>query len=261
LALEGSAAVFLGELRRELALGLRRHFQVGRQLMKPTLTLRLANEDVRRFDGRGRELGQAFVREARLFAGVERPLARRWELAIGAEAHTWDEPGRANRSTLGGVARLTGASRQRGRVMQAEAEWTGMYRRVVLEGSVQARFGVVRVSPRARLGWGEGLPIQLGFPLGGDEGFPGYHLAERRGEREAMVGVLVTVPMRGPLVARLELATGGTDATASRFTDGGWTAGARIGLGAETPVGPVRFEYGLALRGRDALFVRLGRWF
>jgi hypothetical protein len=26
-------------------------------------------------------------------------------------------------------------------------------------------------------------------------------------------------------------------------------------------VGPVRFEYGVALRGRDALFVRLGRWF
>ena len=112
-----------------------------------------------------------------------------------------------------------------------------------------------------RLGWGEGLPLQLGFPLGGDDGFPGYHLGERRGEREAMLGILFTVPVRGPLVARLELATGGTDATDARFTDGGWTAGARIGLGAETPVGPVRFEYGLALQGREALFVRLGRWF
>ncbi len=261
LALEGSAAVFIGELRRELYLGFRRHFQVRRQLLNPTVTVRLANEDIRRFDSDGDEIGQAFIREGRLFVGIERTLRRDWQLAIGAVGHAWDEPGRSNRSTLGALARVTGASRQRGRVLQAEAAWTGMYRRVALEGTALARLGVVRAEPRVRLGWGEGLPLQLGFPLGGDDGFPGYHLGERRGEREAMLGILFTVPVRGPLVARLELATGGTDATDARFTDGGWTAGARIGLGAETPVGPVRFEYGLALQGRDALFVRLGRWF
>ena len=32
-------------------------------------------------------------------------------------------------------------------------------------------------------------------------------------------------------------------------------------VGADTPVGPVRFEYGVALHGRNAVFVRLGRWF
>jgi NTE family protein len=261
LALEGSAAVFLGELRRELALGLRRHFAVGRQLLNPTVTLKLANEDVRRFDRRGREVGQAFVREARMFAGVERSLGRSWALAVGFEGHTWDEPGRANRSTVGVLARVIGASRPRGRLFQAEAVWSGMYRRVTLEGTTERRLGVVRVAPRVLLGWGEGLPIQLGFPLGGDEGFPGYHLGERRGDREAMAGMLFTVPLRGPLVARLELATGGTTADVPRLVNSGWTAGARVGLGAETPVGPVRFEYGLALRGRDALFVRLGRWF
>jgi NTE family protein len=261
LALEASAAAFLGELRREMALGLRRHFEVGRQLLNPTATLTLANEDVRRFDSRGREVGQAFVREARVFAGVERSLGRAWELALGVEGHTWDEPGRAGRSTLGGAVRVVGASRQRGRVFRAEAVWSGMYQRVALEGTAQARLGVVRAAPRVLLGWGEGLPIQLGFPLGGDEGFPGYHLGERRGDREAVLGVLFTVPLRGPLVARLELAAGGTGADEVRFADGGWTAGARLGLGAETPVGPVRFEYGLGLRGRDALFVRLGRWF
>jgi outer membrane translocation and assembly module TamA len=40
-----------------------------------------------------------------------------------------------------------------------------------------------------------------------------------------------------------------------------WIVGARAGLGAETPVGPVRFEYGVASGGRGAVFVRLGRWF
>ncbi|HUR95205.1 MAG TPA: patatin-like phospholipase family protein [Gemmatimonadales bacterium] len=260
-ALEGSAALYLGELRRELALGMRRNFQVGRQLLNPTLSVRLANEDIRRFDARGEELAQGFTREAIGFAGIERHIAAGWSLAVGAEGRTWDEPGRADRSTAGAVARVVGASRQRGRVLQAELAWTGMYRRVAMDGTVTGRVGVVRIAPRLRLGWGEGLPLQLGFPLGGEDGFPGYHIGERRGEREVMLGVLFTVPLKGPLLARLELASGGTDASSPRFVDGGWSFGARAGIGAETPVGPVRFEYGLALRGRDALFVRLGRWF
>jgi NTE family protein len=260
-ALEGSGALFLGELRRELLIGLRRNYQVGRQLFRPTLEVRLANEDVRRFDAGGDELGQRVTREVVGFAGIERSLGAEWDLALGAEARTWDEPRRPNRSTVGAVARLTAASRQRGRVLRAEAEWTGMYQRLAFEGTAERRMGVVRVTPRLRVGWGDGLPLQLGFPLGGDDGFPGYHLGERRGDREAMVGLAFTVPVQGPLLVRLELAAGGTDARSARFTGGGWTAGARVGVGAETPVGPVRFEYGLGLRGRGALFVRIGRWF
>jgi hypothetical protein len=37
--------------------------------------------------------------------------------------------------------------------------------------------------------------------------------------------------------------------------------GARAGLGLETPVGPVRLEYGLNSRHRHSAFIRLGRWF
>ena len=260
-ALEGSTALFLGELRRELLVGLRRNYQVGRQLFQPTLEVRLANEDVRRFDAHGDERGPAVTREAVGFAGIERPLGVGWDLGLGVEARAWDEPRRAARSTIGGIARVTAATRQRGRVLRAEAQWTGMYQRLAFEASTGSRWGVVRLTPRLRLGWGDGLPLQLGFPLGGEDGFPGYHIGERRGDREAMVGLLFTVPIQGPLLARMELATGGTDARSPRFTGGGWTAGIRAGLGAETPVGPVRFEYGVALRGRDALFVRIGRWF
>jgi hypothetical protein len=260
-ALEGSAGVFLGELRRELLLGVRRNYQFGRQLLHPTGTVQLAHEDVRQFDARGEELAKATTREAIGFLGVERAVARGWDLALGGVARTWDEPTRVGRSTIGGTARLTAASRQVGRVLRAELEWAGLYQRAALEAVLQSRLGVVRLSPRLRLGWGDGLPLQLGFPLGGDDGFPGYHLGERRGDREAMAGLLLTVPLRGPLLARVELAAGGTDARDPRFAGGGWTAGARAGVGAETPVGPVRFEYGLALRGRDAVFVRLGRWF
>jgi hypothetical protein len=223
--------------------------------------VRLARENVRRFDANGDELVEAETREGVGFAGIERALAQGWDLALGAEGRTWDEPGRENQSTLGGVTRLTGATRQMGRVLLAEAEWTGVYRRIALDGTLTSKVGVVRILPRLQLGWGDGIPLQLGFPLGGDDGFPGYHIGERRGDRVAMGALLFIVPIKGPLLGRLELAVGRTDAASPRFTGGGWTAGVRAGLGAETPVGPVRFEDGVELHGRNAILVRLGRWF
>jgi hypothetical protein len=37
--------------------------------------------------------------------------------------------------------------------------------------------------------------------------------------------------------------------------------GERFGIGADTPLGPVRFEYGTNALGRGGVFVRIGRWF
>ena len=51
------------------------------------------------------------------------------------------------------------------------------------------------------------------------------------------------MPVKGPLLARLELAAADGGRRIAADADG-WVAGARAGLGAETPVGPVRFEYG-----------------
>ena len=260
-AAEGSAALFLGELRRELSLGLRRNYQVGRQLFNPTLTVRLAHEDIRRFTDDGTEVGKAETQEAAGFAGIERALGSEWDLGLGAEGRTWDEPGRQTLSTLGGVARVTRVTRQLGRVLLAEATWTGVYKRVAFDGTLTSKVGVVRILPRLQLGWGDGLPVQLGFPLGGDDGFPGYHIGERRGDRVAMGALLFLFPVKGPLLGRLELAVGSTDGEPARFPGGGWTTGIRAGIGADTPAGPIRFEYGVALRGRNAFLVRLGRWF
>ncbi|HEX3234858.1 MAG TPA: patatin-like phospholipase family protein [Gemmatimonadales bacterium] len=260
-AIEASGALFLGELRRELALGFRRNFQLARQLVNPTLTIRLANEDVRRFDPEGDELSQAFTREAIGFMGVERVLSRGWELALGIEGHAWRQPGPRDRSTLGVVGRVVRASRSRGKVFDGEILWTGLYQRAALEGQLSAKLGVVRLLPRLRLGWGEDLPLQAGFPLGGSDGFPGLHIGERRGDREAMLSLLFSFPLKGPLIGRVELAGGRTATGGSLFGAEGWVGGARVGVGAETPLGPLRLEYGRATGDRDALFVRLGRWF
>ncbi len=260
LALEGSGAVFVGELRQELYAGLRRTYQVGRQLFNPTFTARLAHEDVRRFDDDGEELPSDDTREAIGFLGAERGLPHGWELAAGMTGHAWEEPGR-ELSTLGLVARVTRASRTRGRVALGELLFTGVYSRVAFEGELLGKIGPARLIPRIRLGWGEDLPLQSTFPLGGTDGFPGLHIGERRGDREVMAGLGFTVPLKGPLAGRVEVAAGRTAVGGSLFGGDDWVGGARVGVGADTPVGPVRFEYGYSTENRGAVLVRLGRWF
>jgi predicted acylesterase/phospholipase RssA len=260
LALEGSSVLLIGEFRKELYLGFRRNYQLGRQLMIPALTARLATESVRRFAGDGDEIDPAATREALGFLGIERSFEAGWEAALGAVGHAWHEPGR-DRSTLGGTARVVKANRSRERVLRAALLWTGLYRRVDFDGEASLRVGPLRMRPRARLGWGEDLPLQATFPLGGEDGFPGLHIGERRGDREAMLGLMITYGLKGPFVARLELATGRSGVGGPVLDTDDWIIGARAGIGAETPVGPVRFEYGLASGGREAVFVRLGRWF
>jgi NTE family protein len=260
LALEGSSALFLGEFHKELYVGFRRNYQLGRQLMTPTLTAQLATESVRRFDPDGEELNSATTREAVGFLGVERSFERGWHLAIGPTGHAWHEPGR-DRSTLGAVATVVKASRSRGRVAGIELLWTALYQRVAVDGEATIKAGPLRFRPRMQAGWGDGLPLQATFPLGGEDGFPGLHLGERRGDREILLDLLITYPLRGPFVGRVELATGRTAFGGEVFGSSGWMVGARAGVGAETPVGPVRLEYGVANGGRGAVFVRLGRWF
>jgi NTE family protein len=260
LALEGSAAVFLGEFRKELHFGARRYFQLGRQLMIPKLTIRLATESIRRFDGEGEELTPDKTREALGFAGVERPFPSGWQLALGAIGHVWREPD-SELSTLGGTLDFSRENQSGLRQANASFRWTGVYQRAELEGDLYGRVGPVRVRPRIRLGWGDRLPLQATFALGGEDGFPGLHIGERRGDREAFVGLLLTYPLKGPFVGRVEAAAGRSASGGNLFDDHDWIAGARLGVGAETPVGPVRFEYGRASEGRAAFFVRLGRWF
>ncbi|MEO7136727.1 MAG: patatin-like phospholipase family protein [Gemmatimonadales bacterium] len=260
LALEGSTALFLGEFRKELYLGLRRNYQLGRQLMTPTFTTRLATERVRRFEADGDEIGAAFTREALGFLGVERLFDAGWRVALGLSAHAWHEPGR-NRSTLGIGAQGIKAGRSGEQVLGVDLIWTGLYHRAAFDGEASIRTGALRVEPRLRLGWGERLPLQASFPLGGEDGFPGLHIGERRGDREVVISTLFTYALKGPFVGRIELAAGRSAFGGGVLASDGWLAGARVGLGAETPVGPVRFEYGLTHGGRDAVFVRLGRWF
>jgi NTE family protein len=260
LALEGSTALFLGDFRQELLLGIRRNYQLGRQLMTPTLTARLALEQVRRFSAEGDELSSGHTREAVGFLGVERAIESGWELAAGLTGHAWHEP-RHDRSTAGLELRALKATASRIPVLRAGLSWTGVYQKAAVQFTGSLRHGRVQLLPRLRLGWGDGLPLQSEFPLGGEDGFPGLHLGEHRGNREALLGLMLTYELTGPFVARMELVTGRTGQGGSLVQSAGWLTGVRAGVGAHTPVGPVRVEYGVASTGQGAVFIRLGRWF
>jgi predicted acylesterase/phospholipase RssA len=260
LAVEASSALFLGEFRKEVYLGLRRNYQLGHQLMTPTITARFGSESVRSFTPDGDELDPVETHQALGFVGVERFFEAGWQVTVGATGHTWDEPA-LERSTLGLTTQITKTSRSSGQLLLGYLVWTGVYHGAHFDGEASIGVRGVRVRPRARFSWGERLPLQATFPLGGEDGFPGLHLGERRGDREAMLGLLITYGLKGPFVGRVELATGRSALGGPAVGSDGWIAGARAGVGAETPVGPVRFEYGVASGGRGAVFVRLGRWF
>ena len=261
LALEGSGVLQLGNFRKELLLGLRRPWEIGGRLVAPTMSVRLTSETLRGFDADGEVVASLGSREALGFAGLERSLTRGWLVALGGEARWWRSGDLTERHALGAALQVSGTGLSGERGLRLDAAWADRYRRVELELQPSFGVGALRLQPRLRLGYGDSLPPHLTFPLGGEDAFPGLRYGERRGDREAMGALLLSHPLRGPVVLRIEGAVGRIGAGGPLLDRNRWVAGVRAGLGAETPVGPVRFEYGVASDGREAVFVRLGQWF
>ncbi len=290
---EASGVLALGRFRRDLELTGRRQTLLGRATFSPVLTLGLRTEDVRRFDRAGVELEADDLRQVVATAGVERTLGRNLRLAVMAEARSWRDIGLQSRVRTSGEAigvRLAierlGEDRDRG--ARVQAAWTTRYRFVSGDVRTRSYLGSMRLEPHLRLGIGERLPVVLTFPLGGDDGFPGLHLGERRGDREAYASLALSRAVVGPLRLRVLGAIGRTAVgdvpttlIGARSADhrvmghhetlvrqrgglvaaGGWLTGARVGVGSDTPLGPVQVEYGWNDAGREALFLRVGRWF
>ncbi len=260
--LEGSAVLGLGELQQDLEMGLRT-YTLTHQPLLPAAVLTLARERVRAFDSLGEEIPGAKIREAIAFVGLEQDIGGLFTLSAGGRGHLWHEPGRADRTALGGVLRAERGARRGATHFLAEAAITNAYTRLGAELYAPIRVdGRLRLAPWLRYGWASGrLPLQSTFMLGGYDGFPGLHVGERRGTREALGGLSASVHLVGPLEARLEGAMGQVSTGGAALPPGRWELGGRIGLGARTPVGPIRVEYSRARGGRDMMYVRLGEWF
>ncbi len=265
-AFEGSGTLGVSRVKSDLTIGVRRYFGVGRSRLAPAVTGRIGDQKIIRYNDSGRESGRPNTREAILFVGLDREMGSRWLISLGFDGRVWRDAD----TTL---ARATGENGSSGgallrvahypgfTALLAEGVWSGTFRRLQGELSTRITAGRFTFVPHARVGWGEFLPLQEQFPLGGSDGFPGMAVEELRGDREVFGAIQTAFAVHPPFSVRVLLAAGRSANGGPLFWSEDWLAGARVGLGLDTPIGPVQFEYGVASNGRDQLFVRIGRWF
>lgn len=283
---EATGVLTLGRFDSELTVALRRHTLLGQRTFTPFARARLMQGETRRFNAGGLSLPGNEHRAAEFVAGVERSLGFGVRLGAAAMARTWREEDLITRevvddATIGATAYLERLAPDRHRIVRIEGIATGAYARFLLDAQVEGALGPVGVLASGRLGLGRDLPGHAAFRLGGDNGFPGLHVGERLGDSELSATLTLTHQLVGPLAIRVTGAAGrtafgatslrGFDADDGQISPGffvpgdflgpsGWLIGGRIGVGSETPLGPVRVEWGVNDLGRRAVFLRVGRW-
>lgn len=266
LPVEGSAMLGIGTLLSDLTLGFRRYFGAGQSWLAPTLTVHVENQEITLYTDDGADIGRTETRQGVLFAGAEQGVAG-WILSAGFDGRLWEDgdtaqAGGSSGENGGSAGFRVGARRLRGAWKAfGELVWASDFQRVGLQTSLETHLGAWTVTPLARVGWGEDLPLQDQFPLGGSGGFPGLATEQLRGDRELFGGVNVSHPIAGPLRWEVLLAVGRSANGGALFADTDWLGGARAGLAVETPIGDVQAAYGLTTTGIDNIFVRIGRWF
>lgn len=257
---EGNAILTLGRFKSDLSGAVLSHLGVGRMSLMPMASFRLLSEGVRQFTTDGANFEKIEVREASAFVGAEWARLGAWRLRAGGWLATWRTPDGSDRSTGGSSV---SARTEPGLPAQGSVEllWTGDYQLARVGAGTALRLGRLALAPEVRVGVGRRLPIQSAFELGGEEGFPGLQVGERRGDREVFTRIQGTWQVRGPVALRMQLAAGRSASGGRLFAKSDWLGGIRMGVGATTPIGPVNFEYGFASNGRRAAFIRVGRWF
>ncbi len=265
--IELGAHLALGQYRQDIGVSLLYAFPIDYRYSPLLLSIDGAIEDIRVFMDQT-ELPSITTRELRFFAGTGRSPERGWQFRLGPELLVWHEDTRGDRTAFGARGTLGLSGGLAGLSLRLDGAVTTAYQSASAETSVGMPFGSVILRPRVRFGWGsDGTPLQSTFPLGGNEGFPGLRLAERRGFQELLFGLSALRPLIGPVALRAEgmvgavgsgpgfLRRGGTS------YDGEWLQGIRAGVEIRTPLGPVRLEEGVNSRGDWEGFVRTGTWF
>jgi NTE family protein len=255
---EASVLVSLGRLQQDVYGTLLSHFDAGWSRLTPITSIRVRSEDVRRFDAAGIEAPPLATRDLRLSSGLEIRIGDDWRIRPSAELLAWTDRSGPGPTGVGGSLRVDYRPRY-GPVVFGEALWAGPLVSNRLVGEWTIARGRWRLVPTVRAAAGTQLPAQWRYSLGGDGGFPGLHIGERRGTRELLGGLQVGFLLARPVEARLSMAAGRAWTPGAVGDD--WLGGARIGIGAETPVGPMEVAWGVATTGRTALFLRLGKWF
>jgi predicted acylesterase/phospholipase RssA len=264
---DGSILVKLGTFQQEGTAFVRRRALVGKRFLPLTLRARLMHESVRVFSG-ATELPSIDAREISGFIGLHQDQTPgEWRYDIGVEARLFRESYRATLGAVGLRASIAKAANEYEPGTGAEALIFNTFQRIRFEASREWTRGDFQTILRVRGGWGYQLPTQLLFVLGGIDGFPGYRIGEFRGSQELYASALFRRPLTNVLTLRTEFMAGaiargsGVLRTEPGTEYGAWRGGTRIGLEAQTPIGPIRAEEGFSLSGERSTLIRVGYWF
>ena len=283
---EATALLTVSRFDNSLALELRRHTLLGQRNFTPVARVTLGEGDRRRFTESGTELPENDYRFASASAGLERDLKFGLRLTLSGVVATWRELDRVTQgeliaSAVGGQVLLRRVSLDRTPTIHASAELTTKYAKAAVELRAHQRLGPVLVEEVVRAGTGRDLSTWTAFTLGGTDGFPGLDIGERPGDNELFTAVTLSRHFLGPLSLRLTGAVGRAAYHRTSFRElddpagqlapgyfipgtflgrGGWLLGGRIGIGSDTPLGPIRVEWGTNDLGRSEVFLRVGRW-
>ncbi len=268
-----------------LDVALRRHTLFGQPDFTPVAELRARDGEARRFDDGGVAYPGIDFSSVEASAGVERQLAFGMRLRAVGLLSAWRNRdlilGRgANQDAIGGMLSLERLTADRLPQAEVALKVTNRYALATAALWLRGRVGAFSFTHITRAGIGRDLPAHEAFTLGGTEGFPGLHIGERPGDSEAFTALTASHRFLGPLDLRLTAAFGRTAYGSTTFFDGsgggeaipgdhaegdffgtgGWFAGGRFGIGADTPLGPVRLEWGINDRRRNQVLLRVGRW-
>jgi NTE family protein len=264
---EGVGLLKLGAYEQDGLFFIRRQALVRRTYVPVSVGVYVAHESVRLFDEKS-ERPSAETQEIAGFVGLKQdPSPGRWQGEIGVAEYLWREPGRGTRGSFGVRGALFRARDESDVSNLIEGMGLGDYQRVRMDLSRSFTIEGVEIRPRLRAGWGNRLPIQHTFTLGGEDGFAGYRITELRGSQELFGSVLFRHRINSIVKARLEGMVGsmgdGYGFLTRRDTTyyGAVKAGFRVGVEAQTPLGPIRAEEGFSGDGRRATLIRFGYWF
>jgi NTE family protein len=253
---EGSAIVNLDEQRQGFTAALRPAV-VGNRLVRPVFSAKIWGESVRLYDSSGTLQTSVRDRQAKGFLGLEHEFGSRGVIGLGGTAYV----GNADSEPSGAGMEMYFASGPRYLPSGTFGEftWTSGYTRLHLEAKQRFKIGALNLIPEMQYGIGDLLPPHLTLMLGGYEGFPGFHIGERRDECVLMFRLTAYEKLIGPFSLRLQGATGQVSEPDGGLPQGNWLVGGRVGLGLNTPIGDVRVEYGRNSEDRDRFFVRIGQ--
>lgn len=267
-ALESGGRLTIGTRRQEGFISLRRSDHEVRYSVSPFALLMVGRESEPFFvegpNGLSAKVDLPTLSEQLLQLGVDVPLSALWTLQTGALVRRWHGGliDSARTPTPIGVAlRVDHGDETRPQFGRLDLEWNQRYSRASARFSLLTRTPLAQFTSTIRAGATSAeAPYSQWFLLGGTDGFPGLNVGESIGTWTASYVLDAARHLYGPLNAQITTMTGTVSRSADRAFGGKWLFGARVGIGADSPIGPIRLQYGLSATGRRQWFARIGRW-